>query len=286
MQAEQAFENLRVYNEPAVASHYASLEYLTLCERLLFDTYIKPGMAILDLGVGGGRTTSCLSQNASRYVGLDYSEEMIRMCRQKFPQLEFVVADASNLSAFNDASFDAIVMAFNAIDYVLPRKRCLQCLCECRRVLRSAGILIFSSHNPRAVLARPAWNRERLRAFALRLAGQRSVSFHLLLLLLTAAKALHSCGRSVATSIARIIRRVPTRAFWHGEGCFVDASHGGLMTHCWIPDRVVAELIQFGFRLATIRGDDYPRKSGLYVTDWYYYAFSKSDDSVSGESCT
>ena len=81
--------NLEVYRKPEVVSHYASLDYLTACERLLFDTYLAPGMAILDLGVGGGRTTPYLSQKASRYVGVDYSEEMIRLCRDKFPQLEF-----------------------------------------------------------------------------------------------------------------------------------------------------------------------------------------------------
>jgi len=89
--------NLEVYRNPKVVSHYAGLEYLTACERLLFDTYLTSGMAILDMGVGGGRTTPYLSRKASRYVGVDYSEEMIRLCRDKFPQLEFLVADAADL---------------------------------------------------------------------------------------------------------------------------------------------------------------------------------------------
>src|SRR6202451_1491041 len=94
---------------------------------------------------------------------------MIRRCRNKFPQLEFVVTDASDLSMFSDASFDAIVIAFNGLDYVLPEERRWQCLRECHRLLRAEGVLIFSSHNPRALLVRPDWNRERLRALARRL---------------------------------------------------------------------------------------------------------------------
>lgn len=45
--------NLQVYSAPPVVSYYASLDYLTPCERLLFDGYIKSGSNILDLGVGG-----------------------------------------------------------------------------------------------------------------------------------------------------------------------------------------------------------------------------------------
>jgi len=50
--------NLQTYNKPEVASHYAALECLTPCERLLFGSFIKPGGVILDLGVGGGRATT------------------------------------------------------------------------------------------------------------------------------------------------------------------------------------------------------------------------------------
>ena len=89
-QVETKAANLQVYRDPEVVSHYASLDYLTACERLLFDTYLKPGMAILDIGVGGGRTTPYLSQKASRYVGVDYSEEMVRILpATNSPDLEF-----------------------------------------------------------------------------------------------------------------------------------------------------------------------------------------------------
>ncbi len=89
--------NIRTYNSPEVAGHYAALDYLTPCERLLFDQYLKPGMDILDLGVGGGRLTAHLSSIARRYVGADYAAEMVAACRKKFPQLEFEVANAADL---------------------------------------------------------------------------------------------------------------------------------------------------------------------------------------------
>ena len=108
--------NLDVFNSPEVVSYYANREPITPCERLLFDKYIGPGKSILDLGVGGGRTSSYLSLNALRYVGVDYADHMVLACRSKFPELEFRRMDASDLSYFDAMSFDVVVMAFNGLD--------------------------------------------------------------------------------------------------------------------------------------------------------------------------
>jgi SAM-dependent methyltransferase len=189
--------------------------------------------------------------------------------------LKFLVTEASDLSAFEDSSFDAVVMAFNAIDYVLPEEKRWECLRECRRVLRAGGVLIFSSHNPRSILVRPAWNHERLRAFAREFVADGSVLFRPLVFALTVAKSVHSFLRAVGSSAARVIRRASKPVFWRGEGNLIDSSHGGLLTHCWVPKCVIAELTQFGFQVVKWMGDDYPRANRLLVTDWYYYVFQK-----------
>jgi ubiquinone/menaquinone biosynthesis C-methylase UbiE len=278
--------NLRTYLVPEVASHYAGLNYLTRCERLLFQTYIKPGMAVLDLGVGGGRTTPYLSRVASRYVGVDYSEAMIRACRSKFPDLDFVLADASDLSMFDDASFDAVVFSFNGLDCVVPDEKRSRCIHECWRVLRPAGVFVFSSHNPRSILIRAEWDGGRLRAFARKLVSQRSAFFPLVAGGLTVAKAIQAFVRAVAGSTLRVIQRVPSLAFWRGEGDLYDPVDSGLTIHYSIPDCVVAEMEEFDFQLVKLMGDDYPRVSRALLTDWFYYVFSKNDDcSIGRKSC-
>jgi ubiquinone/menaquinone biosynthesis C-methylase UbiE len=284
VQAEEL--NLRRYLAPEVASHYAGLKYLSPCERSIFETYLKPGLSVLDLGVGGGRTTPYLSKLASYYVGVDYSEAMIRACRSKFPDLDFLLMDASDLSVFPNASFDAIVFSFNGLDYVVPDEKRMRCLRECRRVLRPEGVLIFSSHNPRSVLVRPAWDRGRVRAFARKFVSHRHVGFPFAVGAVTTAKAIQAFLRAVTSSSSRLLRRIPSAAFWRGEGNLFDPADGGLITHSGVPRRVVAELESSNFKFITCVGDEDPRSSWIFTTDWFYYVFAKYETgSMEEELC-
>ena len=275
MTDRSADTNLQTYDAPEVAAHYAALDYLTPCERMLFEVYIPPGSAILDLGVGGGRTTSYLANRASRYVGVDYAAAMVEACKAKFPGLEFVVADAANLSAFPDASFDAVVFAFNGIDYVLPEQSRRSCFGHIQRVLRAKGVLIFSSHNARAVLIRRRWNRGLLQRIARRFSADSRVLYWLLLGTLTSARWALALAQAAGATLLRVVRRIPSHVFWRGGGSLVDSAHGGLLTHYSIPRRVISELAALHLRPERILGDDYPHTSHPYSTDWYYYVFAK-----------
>ena len=63
----------------------------------------------------------------------------------------------------------------------------------------------------------------------------------------------------------------------------VDPAHGGLLTHYALPAQVIREIEAAGFQLVIYRGDDFPRSSGQFVTDWYYYVFAKTS---TGEECS
>lgn len=277
--------NLHVYDTPAVAAHYAALNYLTPCEELLFKSFLRSGMSILDLGVGGGRTTPFLASIARRYVGVDYAAEMVAICRQKFPDLEFHAMNAAELLTFSDKSFDAVVMAFNGMDYVIPDEHRFSCLREIGRVLSNDGILIFSSHNPRAVLVRPSWNQERLKQMAKRLTSLLPALRRPMLSMLIVMRAMVAFGQAIVKTGVRAASRVGARAFWSGEGYMYDSAHGGLETHCAAPENVEKELGRFGFRMVRALGDDYPRTSCRYATEWYYYVFTKAQAARGNPTC-
>lgn len=141
------------YRSGAVVEQYARLTSLQAPERAIFDA-IGPALKqsrLLDLGVGGGRTTHELMQRCDHYVGADYAEPMVAACRSKFADqilnhdVRFEVADARALP-FADASFDVVFFSFNGIDLVGADSRATA-LAECRRVLRPGGHFVYSSHN-------------------------------------------------------------------------------------------------------------------------------------------
>ncbi len=204
---------------------------------------------------------------------------MIAACQRKFPQLEFLVADVTNLTILSDGTFDSVVMAFNGMDYLAPGDSRRRCLAEIHRVLKKDGVLIFSSHNPRAVVLRPAWNQEKIEEIAQKLAGQWKwllTPARLLLLWLRVAAAV---AQSAMKSVLRFSRRVRQSAFWSGDGYMLDPAHGGLWTHYAVPSRVITELEEYGFQHLRFAGDDYPRPSRPYLTDWYYYVFQGTESS-------
>jgi len=270
--------NVHLVRDPEIAREYARLDYLTPCERLLVETYVAPGAAVLDLGVGGGRTTPHLLARAGRYLGVDYSAEMIRHCREKFPGVEFCEADASNMPLLKDGSFDVIFFSFNGIDWLWPSEKLWSCIHECRRLLRAGGVFIFSSHNPRSIFVWRGWDTDRVRAFSRRLVGRSHILYPLAVGAATTAKAALSFFRSAAESVSRIVRRVPRKAFRERHGYMIDPAHPGLLNHYWTPENAISELRSQGFQSLGVWCDEYPEKRSIYRADWYYYAFAKNGE--------
>lgn len=140
--------NQRLYERPRVVQRYGREAELFPQEiRILhdYDRFIR-NAAVLDIGCGGGRTTSSLVEPARDYMGIDYSERMVASCRERYPGLRFEHCDASNMGIFADGSFGFVLFSFNGIDCMSHAKR-LATLREVFRVLSPGGIFAFSAHN-------------------------------------------------------------------------------------------------------------------------------------------
>jgi SAM-dependent methyltransferase len=141
-----------------------------------------PAMRVLDIGVGGGRTTRHLASRVGSYVGIDSSAAMVEACRSSFGEmLRFEQCDMRDMGMFAQGSFDLALVSFNGLDYVCDEGR-RKTLAEIRRVVRPGGVLCFSTHNLLAVpelfslrlTLRPLEMFERLLKFIrLRLANER-----------------------------------------------------------------------------------------------------------------
>jgi SAM-dependent methyltransferase len=101
---------------------------------------------VLDIGVGGGRTTPLLKAISADYVGIDYTEAMVLACRRQHPHTRIEHMDARDLGRFTDQQFALAVFSFNGIDAIDYADR-HTVLREVHRVLQDDGRFLFSAHN-------------------------------------------------------------------------------------------------------------------------------------------
>jgi len=144
--------NQKTYSSLGVVQHYAELSTLQPAEATILKLLQAQlgNMKMLDIGVGGGRTTQHFSEVVSEYMGIDYSVNMIAACQKRFSDASdttlFQVCDARDMSRFEDNSFDFILFSFNGIDYISHAERS-QVFKEIQRIGKPGGYFYFSSHN-------------------------------------------------------------------------------------------------------------------------------------------
>jgi SAM-dependent methyltransferase len=151
MGKDPSSHNYEVYQLNSVVKDFAGTSDLFPAEELIVRKYESAIAAarVLDLGVGGGRTTSYLLSRCRSYQAIDYSPAMISACRLRFPECApdvFLVGDARDLSAHPAGGFDFIFFSYNGLDSVGHEDR-LQVFAEIRRVLSPGGLFFFSTHS-------------------------------------------------------------------------------------------------------------------------------------------
>lgn len=136
------------YDDPDVVEYYKYRDHYAPAEAALL-AWLKEELQnqpILEIGIGGGRTTPYLRQISKVYTGIDISEAMIQAARSRFPGVDFLTCDARDLSRFQNGQFAAVFFFGAGIDNVSGADRLLV-VKEISRVLRSRGILVLVGHN-------------------------------------------------------------------------------------------------------------------------------------------
>ncbi len=144
--------NREVYEELEIVEYYRNLDGLQPAELAILEI-LQPDLSqlrMLDVGVGAGRTTASFAPLVAEYVGVDYADAMVQVCRDRFgtsdPGWTFCVADARDLDGFEDDSFGFVLFSFNGIDCMSHEDR-LRSFREILRVLKPGGAFGFSTHN-------------------------------------------------------------------------------------------------------------------------------------------
>jgi SAM-dependent methyltransferase len=157
-QSATADGNLAVWERDA--DRYAPSLALHVQEQDLLGRLRErwPELAMLDLGVGAGRTAYTFAPLARTYVGIDYSQPMVDLARTRVVPREgvrFEHGDARDLARFRATPFDIVLFSYNGIDSVSHADRVL-IFEQVFEVLAPDGLFLFSSHSMDALpLASP-----------------------------------------------------------------------------------------------------------------------------------
>lgn len=141
--------NLPVWASADAVGDFAESQGWTDAGELAAVLALAPtvrGEPMLDLGIGGGRTTTWSRLLTDDYVGVDITPAMVAAARGRHPEADLRVGDARDLSAFADARFGFVMFSFNGIDAVGHTDRAVV-LREIARVLRPGGRVLLSTNN-------------------------------------------------------------------------------------------------------------------------------------------
>lgn len=110
LQAVEKYREERVKHWDGVATRkrpgWSNYYHQRIAAR--YQTFITPGLRILELGSGEGNLLAALKP--SQGVGVDFSPEMNALARERHPEIQFFQADAHDF-VLSDQTFDCIVLS-------------------------------------------------------------------------------------------------------------------------------------------------------------------------------
>jgi ubiquinone/menaquinone biosynthesis C-methylase UbiE len=117
---------------------------------------VSPAMSVLDVACGPGYVSAAVKELGAVPTGIDFSEKMVAIAKEMFPDIPFVQGDAQDLP-FGDASFDRVLINFGLLHISHPERACA----EACRVLKSGGRFGFTvwagpENNPGAKIVNDA----------------------------------------------------------------------------------------------------------------------------------
>ncbi len=102
------------------------------------------GKKILDAGSGSGRFTAKIAGLGAECIGIDGSEELVKLSKNNYQHLDFFHQDLTKPLTFSDNTFDVILCKYvfmSIEDIRLP-------LNEFKRILKQGGLLVVSLGHP------------------------------------------------------------------------------------------------------------------------------------------
>lgn len=135
---------------------YQDKNYYKECDFIeaIFRKFSGNVKTILDLGCGTGRHALILAKRGYEIVGVDRSQDMLKIAREKAKRknlVEFVKGDITKFEL--GKKFDAVISMFSVMNYQTTNTE-LSAVCRvASKHLKSDGLFLFDCWNGLAVLA-------------------------------------------------------------------------------------------------------------------------------------
>ena len=136
-------KNKELYNQ--IAEDFSSTRYKIWPEFEYFKGYLQKNQDILVLGCGNGRLLELLKEYQPNYLGVDFSQRLIEQAKQKWPDYNFQIGDALDLSFLNQ-KFD-IVFLIATLHHIPSQKLREKVLRNIYSVLKPGGKLLMTNWN-------------------------------------------------------------------------------------------------------------------------------------------
>jgi len=150
------------YNK--IADAYTKQYFNDLTDLPYIDKFLLklPASAkILDIGCGPGTFTQYLQQKGFEVEGIDLSEEMIKIAKEKVPGVTFRLMDMRKLE-YPDNSFGGLLVAYSLIH--IPSEEIPSTLLGFKKVLKTGGymMIIAQGGEPDKIVDEPLKEGEKI----------------------------------------------------------------------------------------------------------------------------
>jgi len=129
-------------------------EAMPVLDRLILRD-LPQRAAILDLCCGDGRIAATLSKRGYRVTGVDGSEHMLAIARQRAPKCVFYLDDARRFKL--DPEFDAAISTFDSLNHVMSAAGLKQVFRNVAASLKPGGLFAFDLNREEAYI--DLWSR-------------------------------------------------------------------------------------------------------------------------------
>jgi SAM-dependent methyltransferase len=143
--------SVNCYEDASRANAYATLEvantyYLAFRDlpRILAQHVI--GTKALDFGCGTGRSARFLQKLGFKVIGIDISEDMLRIARASDPSGDYRLVPGDDLTQFAPGCFDLVLCAFPFDN--IPEERKVRIFCDLAKLVPATGTIVNLVSSP------------------------------------------------------------------------------------------------------------------------------------------